>query len=73
MSVSARSAALVVAITPLSRNSPNQRSVRSLTIELRSALEEVVGDRSAHLAETNEAKSHRILLTHVQNSSVPSE
>src|SRR5829696_4449932 len=32
ISVSARSAALVVAVTPLSRNSPNQRSVRSLTI-----------------------------------------
>ena len=28
---------------------------------------------SAHLTETNKAKSHRILLTHVQNSSVPTE
>ena len=41
--------------------------------QLRSTLQEVMGDRSAHLTETNKAKSHRILLTHVQNSSVPSE
>ena len=58
MSVSASSAALVVPLAPLSRNSREPALVAVADDQLRSALQQVVGDGPAHLAQANKAKFH---------------